>query len=200
MADLIVPVSRSLYLCDSYTRHPEGRIDLAGMFTTIRPAIYPHVRRLVAFVQLSGGWGDTPLFFEVRREHGDELLRTTAGRTIQFTDQRFSVERGDDPGRGAVRRSRRVRRLAVLSQYMDVRHVRVAPMTGTGGRSMTQDQPHQPDDATSGGQLFEFVDEAHEVTEEERNRPRYGRPVRQPANGPPEAAKPADAPPTPESK
>lgn len=42
------------------------------------------------------------------------------------------------------------------------------------------DQPQQSGDETSGGQLFEFVDHAHEVTEEERNRPRYGRPQRKP--------------------
>jgi hypothetical protein len=31
---------------------------------------------------------------------------------------------------------------------------------------------------TFGPPLFEFVDEAHEVTEEERKRPRFGRPIR----------------------
>lgn len=46
---------------------------------------------------------------------------------------------------------------------------------------MPQDQPRQPDERTSGCQLFEFVDEAHDVTEEERNRLRVGRPVRRPA-------------------
>ena len=60
---------------------------------------------------------------------------------------------------------------------------------------MPQDQARQPDDRTSGCQLFDFVDEAHEVTEEERNRPRYGRPVRKPTNGQPEPPK-GDEPPT----
>jgi hypothetical protein len=45
---------------------------------------------------------------------------------------------------------------------------------------MTPTHPQQPDDNPSGGQLFEFFDEAHEPTEEERNRPRYGRPTRKP--------------------
>lgn len=54
--------------------------------------------------------------------------------------------------------------------------------------------PPKPDDRPSGGQLFEFVDEAHEVTDEERNRPRYGRPVRKPATAQPEL--PKDQPPT----
>lgn len=64
---------------------------------------------------------------------------------------------------------------------------------------MSQNQSSQPDGVTGGPPLFEFVDEAHEVTDEERNRPQYGRPVRKPANGQAEPPKPADAPPTPES-
>lgn len=44
---------------------------------------------------------------------------------------------------------------------------------------MTPNQPQRSGD-TSGGELYEFVDHAHEVTEEERNRPRYGRPERKP--------------------
>lgn len=47
----------------------------------------------------------------------------------------------------------------------------------------------QPSDevngTTSGPPLFEFVDPPHEVTDEERNRPRYGRPVRKPSAEPP---------------
>jgi hypothetical protein len=57
---------------------------------------------------------------------------------------------------------------------------------------MTPSQP-QPDNP-SGGQLFEFVDEAHEVTDEERNRPRYGRPVRKPDAAQGEPPKPTTGP------
>jgi hypothetical protein len=58
------------------------------MFTTIRPAIYPHVhQRFVVFAQLSGGLGDTPFFFEIRRERDDELIRMTAVRTVRFNDR-----------------------------------------------------------------------------------------------------------------
>jgi len=88
VADKIIPVSRSLFLCDFYTGRPDGRVDLIGVFTAIHPAIYPHVRpRLAVFVQLSGGAGDTPFFFTIRRDHDDELIRTTAERTIRFTDR-----------------------------------------------------------------------------------------------------------------
>lgn len=55
---------------------------------------------------------------------------------------------------------------------------------------MTPDEPPRAE-LTEGGPLFEFVDEAHEVTEEERNRPRYGRPVRnKPEASQPEPPKP----------
>ena len=39
---------------------------------------------------------------------------------------------------------------------------------------MTPNLPRRSDDNPNGGQLFEFFDAAQEVTEEERNRPRYG--------------------------
>lgn len=64
---------------------------------------------------------------------------------------------------------------------------------------MAQHQSHQPDYGTSGGQLFEFVDEAHEVTDEERNRPQYGRPVRKPLNPQPEPSKAEEPPPAAQS-
>ena len=54
---------------------------------------------------------------------------------------------------------------------------------------MTPNQHPQPDNP-SGGQLFEFVDEAHEVTDEEHNRPRYGRPVHKPDAVPGDPPKP----------
>jgi hypothetical protein len=54
---------------------------------------------------------------------------------------------------------------------------------------MNRDENQQPEAEASGGPFFEFFDVAHEVTDEERNRPRYGRPVRKPTNGQPEAPK-----------
>lgn len=50
---------------------------------------------------------------------------------------------------------------------------------------MPEKQPDDSDATTSGGLLFEFVDAAHEVTEEERTRPRYGRPPRKPTTNTP---------------
>lgn len=78
--------------CESYHPGGDGRIDLLGTFTRLRLPRYPHTRpRLIAFAQLSGGWGETSLFFEVRRERDDELARTTAVRTVRFADRTAAV-------------------------------------------------------------------------------------------------------------
>lgn len=88
MSDEIIPVPRSLFLCDAHIGYPNGRVDLMGVFTTLHPAVYPHVRRrLIVFAQLSGGQGETPLFFELRRERDDELIRMTTVRSVRFPDR-----------------------------------------------------------------------------------------------------------------
>jgi len=46
---------------------------------------------------------------------------------------------------------------------------------------MNRNENQQPEAEASGGPFFEFFDVAHEITEEERNRPRYGRPPRAPS-------------------
>ncbi|MBA4186737.1 MAG: hypothetical protein C0467_01840 [Planctomycetaceae bacterium] len=88
----IIPVSRSLFLCDFHVGYANGRVDLYGIFNAIRPAIYPHNRQsLVVFAQLTGGLGDVPFFFEIRRD-SDELIRTTAVNYIHFSDRLASVQ------------------------------------------------------------------------------------------------------------
>lgn len=56
---------------------------------------------------------------------------------------------------------------------------------------MSQNRPQHSDDSVMKGAtpVQEFVDKAHEVTEEERNRPRNGRPVRKPEATQPEPPK-----------
>ena len=104
-------MSRSLFLCDFHVGYPDGRVDLTGIFTTIRPAVYPHVRpRFVVFAQLTGALSDVPFFFEIRREADDELIRMTALRTIHFANRVSTVNlamtlegvRFDEPGVYAV--------------------------------------------------------------------------------------------------
>jgi hypothetical protein len=93
VSDDIIPVSRSLFLCDFHVGYQDGRVDLYGLFNAIRPAIYPHTRRhLVVFAQLVNGLGDVPFFFEIRRERDDELVRATAEHTIHFADRRATIQ------------------------------------------------------------------------------------------------------------
>jgi hypothetical protein len=57
-----------------------------------------------------------------------------------------------------------------------------------------ENKPPHASEAFFDGELVFFVDPPHEVTEEERNRPRYGRPVRRPDD---EAAPPPQTEPRP---
>lgn len=93
MSNAIVPVSRSLFLCDFHVGYPDGRVDLYGILNAIRPALYPHTRRrLVVFAQLVSGLGDVPFFYEIRRERDDELIRATTERLIHFADRRATIQ------------------------------------------------------------------------------------------------------------
>ncbi len=85
MADKIIPVSRALYLCDFHVGYADGRVDLYGIFNALRPAVYPHIRpQFVAFAQLTGGLGEVPFFFDIRREGEDEGIYTTPTRPLRF--------------------------------------------------------------------------------------------------------------------
>ena len=61
---------------------------------------------------------------------------------------------------------------------------------------MQEKHPFHSDEAFVKGTnpLQEFVDLAHEVTEEERNRPRYGRPTCKTVTEPTEQPKPDESP------
>lgn len=88
MADQIVPVTRSLFLCDFHVGYQDGRVDLHGIFNVLRPALYPHVReRFVAYAQLTGGIGDVPFRFAVRRADADQPSFVTPPRLLRFGDR-----------------------------------------------------------------------------------------------------------------
>ena len=68
---------------------------------------------------------------------------------------------------------------------------------------MTPEYPHHSDDAfmENATPVQSFVCRALEMGPEERARPRYGRPVRKPANGQPEPPQAgSEKPPAPEAK
>ncbi|MBX9628531.1 MAG: hypothetical protein K2X82_32340, partial [Gemmataceae bacterium] len=84
----IVPVTRSLFLCDFHVGYQDGRVDLHGIFNVLRPAVYPHRRgRFVVYAQLTGGVGDVPFHLEVRRADGAGPGYRTPPRTLRFADR-----------------------------------------------------------------------------------------------------------------
>lgn len=88
MADQIVPVTRSLYLCDFHVGYQDGRVDLSGVHNALRPAVYPHAReRFVAFAQLTGGVGDVPIRLAIRPADADQPSYVTPPRVLRFRDR-----------------------------------------------------------------------------------------------------------------
>jgi hypothetical protein len=93
VADKIIPLSRSLYLCDFHVGYQDGKVDLYGVFTGIRPALYPHARpRMTVFTQLTGGLGDVPVYLDVRREGEDVGIHTTPTITVRFPTRTVVVQ------------------------------------------------------------------------------------------------------------
>lgn len=92
MSSPIIPVSRSLYLCEAHIGYADARVDLYGIFSVLRPQTYPHaLPYLVIFAQLTGGVGDVPFYLEVRRERDDDLTRATAIHTLHFPNRTSCV-------------------------------------------------------------------------------------------------------------
>jgi hypothetical protein len=88
MTEKIIPVSRSLFVCDYALGYTDGRIDLGGIYNALHPAIYPHRRRsLSVFVQLTGGVGEVPFFVDIRQEEIGISVHTTPMRSMVFPNR-----------------------------------------------------------------------------------------------------------------
>ena len=93
MSNEIIPVSRSLYLCDFHVGYQDGKVDLYGIFNAIRADSFPLARpRLVVFVQLSGGIGDVPFYFDVRQDGTDVGICTTPIRSMRFSSRTAVIQ------------------------------------------------------------------------------------------------------------
>lgn len=88
MANPIVPFAKAVYLCDAVFGSERGKIDMYGVFNSVRPKQFPHViPQFVILSQLSGGLGDVPFHFDIRRAEDDALIRCTERRLLPFPDR-----------------------------------------------------------------------------------------------------------------
>ncbi len=89
----IVPVSRSLTLCDAIVRPVDGKANILGLFHAIRVVQYPYnLSHFCVFAQLSSGLGETPVHVEVRSGKSGRLLYATVPRTLTFPSRDFLMQ------------------------------------------------------------------------------------------------------------
>ena len=81
----IVPIAKSLYLCDGTIGMANQKTDIMGLFNSIRPLNYPHVQKhFVVFAQLLGGLGQIPFYIDVRSATDGSQVHSTTAKLLQF--------------------------------------------------------------------------------------------------------------------
>lgn len=92
MSTSILPVARSLILCDAAVAAPTGKVHLFGVFNAIRASSFPHAgTRVVVFAQLTGGVGAVPCQIDVRHAERDEV-HGSARFDLRFPDRLTLVQ------------------------------------------------------------------------------------------------------------
>jgi hypothetical protein len=90
----IVPVARSMYLCDQIIGYQDARTDLYGIFSGLEPAggfPYRHGPFYV-YAQLVNGFGTVPFRFDIVFANSDELLFSTTSRNLTFPNRTTVVQ------------------------------------------------------------------------------------------------------------
>jgi hypothetical protein len=90
----VLPIAKSLILCDYHIGYQNGKTDLYGIFNAIRPkAGYPHRRAsFCVFALLNNGHGATPFFVDVRFAPNDQLVFTTNVNSLVFPNRTVTVQ------------------------------------------------------------------------------------------------------------
>jgi hypothetical protein len=93
MNSVQVPCVRGLLLCDYQFEAEKGKVDLYGLFNTIRPAGgYPYSpREFMAFAQLVDAEGRVQVYVEVRAAETDESVRISDTFVIDFPTRQTVV-------------------------------------------------------------------------------------------------------------
>jgi hypothetical protein len=93
VASGILPVLKSIYLCEYHVGYENGMVDLYNIFNAIRPEEYPHIHgHLTLFAQLVNGFGETPFYFDIRASQGDQLIHTTNVNRLTFPDRTTTIQ------------------------------------------------------------------------------------------------------------
>lgn len=89
----VIPVSRSLTLCDAIVKPLDGKANIIGLFHAIRVVRYPYdLSHFCVFAQLSGGLGETPVHVEVRSGTSGRLMYATVPQTLTFPNRDFLMQ------------------------------------------------------------------------------------------------------------
>jgi hypothetical protein len=95
MAAELIPVVKSIYLCDDFQPDSlSGKINMFGVFDAFRPSVSvpPFVLgRLCVVAQLIGGNGDTPVNVEIIDPIDGSLVLSSTTQTIRFPTRHTTV-------------------------------------------------------------------------------------------------------------
>jgi hypothetical protein len=86
---VILPVAKSLYLCDGHLGYTSRKTDLMGVFDSIRPqGGYPHVHPAFAvFARLAQGLGTIPFRVDIRLAASGQFVTGTLVQHLVFPDR-----------------------------------------------------------------------------------------------------------------
>jgi hypothetical protein len=92
-AGFILPVVKSLYLCDGHLGFPSRKTDLMGIFDSIRPQSgYPHVHpSFIVFARLAQGLGTIPFRVDVRDAASGKFVAGTLVQQLVFPNRNAIV-------------------------------------------------------------------------------------------------------------
>jgi hypothetical protein len=88
-AAMILPVAKSLYLCDGQIGFTSRKTDLIGIFDSINPqGGYPHIHpSFVVFARLAQGLGTIPFRVDIRFAAGGQFVAGTPVQQLVFPDR-----------------------------------------------------------------------------------------------------------------
>jgi hypothetical protein len=88
-AGVILPVAKSLYLCDGHLGFTSGKTDLMGIFDSIRSqGGYPHIHpSFVVFARLAQGLGTISFRVDIRFAASGQFVAGTLARQLVFPDR-----------------------------------------------------------------------------------------------------------------